>query len=125
IVQIVIGRVEPLLLALPLLAFPANFVLFGIENLLFLLFPVRMIAASPGDFQTSGRTLVIFFAKFLCLGPVILAGLLAFILVRLLADSIAAGLAATWLVTLGCAIGLIPLVVLAFNRFDVTRDTPT
>src|SRR5262249_46182382 len=54
IVQIVIGRVEPLLLALPLLAFPANFVLFGIENLLFLLFPVRMIAASPGDFQTSG-----------------------------------------------------------------------
>jgi hypothetical protein len=125
IVQIVIGRVEPLLVAVPLLAFPANFVLFGIENLLFLLFPVRMIAASPGDFQTSGRTLVIFFAKFLCLGPVLLAGVLAWILVLLITDSMAAGLAAAWVVALGCGIGLIPLVVIAFNRFDVTRDTPT
>jgi hypothetical protein len=125
VLQIVIGRVEPLLLVVPLFALPVNFVLFGIENLLFLLFPVRMIAASPGDFQTSGRTLVIFFFKFLCLVPVILACVLAAVLVSWITGSLAAGLAGAWAVTLGCAIGLVPLVVVAFNRFDVTKDTPT
>src|SRR5262249_58060947 len=39
LLQLVLGQVESLLLAVPLLALPINFILFGIENLLFLLFP--------------------------------------------------------------------------------------
>jgi hypothetical protein len=125
VLQVVLGRVEPLLLAVPLLALPVNFVLFGVENLLFLLFPVRIVAASPGDFQTSGRYMLIFLAKFLCLGPIILASALTALLVHLATQSIAAALAGASLVVLSCGIGLVPLIVLAFDRFDVASDTPT
>jgi hypothetical protein len=123
--MVVLGRFEPLLAAVPVLAVPVNFVIFAVENLLFLLFPVRMVATSPGDFQTSGRYLLIFFAKFLCLGPIMLAGGLAAALIGLVTESLAAALAGAWIVILGCGIGLVPLVVLAFKRFDVATDTPT
>ena len=69
--------------------------------------------------------LLIFFAKFLCLGPIILAGTLAAVLIGLVTGSVGAALAGAWVVVLGCGIGLIPLIVLAFNRFDVATDTPT
>ena len=36
----------------------------------------------------------------------------------------AAGLAAAWLVLTGSGAALVPLVALAFNAFDVSRDTP-
>jgi hypothetical protein len=123
--QLVLGRFEPLLLAVPLLAVPVNFVLFAVENLLFLLFPVRIVAASPGDFQTSGRYMLIFLAKFLCLGPIILASGLVAVLVQWATQSIVAALAGAWLTALSCGIGLVPLIVLAFDRFDVASDTPT
>jgi hypothetical protein len=125
ILSVVLGRVDPLLAAVPLLALPVNFILFAVENLLFLLFPVRLVATSPGDFQTSGRYMVIFFAKFICLTPIILASLLAALLVGFLTESLAAALAAAWVAAAGCGIGLVPLVVAAFKRFDVARDTPT
>jgi hypothetical protein len=125
ILSLVLGRLHPLLAAVPLLALPVNFILFAIENLLFLVFPVRLVATSPGDFQTSGRYMVIFFVKFFCLTPIVLVSLLGALLVGLLTDSLAAGLAAAWVVAAGCGIGLVPLVVAAFNRFDVARDTPT
>lgn len=125
ILQGILGRIEPLLLIVPLLALPVNFVVFGLENLLFLLFPVRMVAASPGDFQTSGRYMLILFAKFLCLGPIIVAAVLTALLIGLITDSLAVALAGAWLVVLGCGIGLLPLIVLAFDRFDVANDTPT
>jgi hypothetical protein len=124
VLQFILGRLEPLLLAVPLLALPVNLVVFGLDNLLFLLFPVRLVATSPGDFQTSGRYMVIFLAKFLCLGPIILAAVLAFLVIGLLTDSLAAALAGAWVIVFGCAIALLPLIVLAFNRFDVASDTP-
>jgi hypothetical protein len=57
-----------MLLSAILLAPPLNFLLFGVDNLLFLLFPFRAVAASPGDLQHIGRTMVEFFAKILVLG---------------------------------------------------------
>ena len=33
-------------------------------------------------------------------------------------------LAAAWVVLAGCAAGLVPVLALAFRRFDVARDTP-
>jgi hypothetical protein len=123
--MVILGQFEPLLAAVPFFALPVNFVFFGIENLLYLLFPMRMVATSPGDFQTSGRYMLIFFAKFLCLGPVILAALLAALIMALITDSLAAALATAWVVILTCGSALVPLVVLAFKRFDVATDTPT
>src|SRR5262249_30260159 len=43
-----------ILLACFAFAFPFNFLLFGVENLLFLLFPTRVMATAPGDFQAMG-----------------------------------------------------------------------
>src|SRR5262249_3174585 len=49
------------------LTVPFNFLLFGIGNLLFLLFPTRTVNASPGDFQAMGRYVLLNLAKFITL----------------------------------------------------------
>jgi len=125
VAMVVIGRFEPIIAAVPLLALPVNFVVFGVDNLLFLLFPMRMVATSPGDFQTSGRYMLVFVAKFLCLGPIVLAALLVGLLLGLLTNNVAAGLAGAWIVVLCSGVAVVPLVVFAFKRFDVATDTPT
>jgi hypothetical protein len=122
--MVILGRFDALLASVPVLALPVNFVIFGIENLLYLLFPMRMVAVSPGDFQTAGRNMLNFFAKFLCLGPIMVFALLVGLLIGLPTENVAAGLAGAWIVVLGGGIGIVPLVVLAFKRFDVARDTP-
>jgi hypothetical protein len=124
ILQAILGRIEPGLIAVPLLALPVNFLLFAIENLLFLLFPIRMVASGPGDFQTTGRHMLMFFGKFLCLAPVAFVALLAGWLVYWLTASLVAGVGVAWIILLVSGIALLPLVVLAFDRFDVARDTP-
>src|SRR5262249_51842292 len=47
---------------------PFNCLLIGIDNLLFLLFPVRTVAVSPGDFQAMGRQLLLTLVKCVALG---------------------------------------------------------
>ena len=47
---------------------PFNFVLVALDNLLFLLFPVRLAAATPGDFQALGRTVLLSLGKVIGLG---------------------------------------------------------
>jgi hypothetical protein len=117
-------HVEPLLVAVPLLGLPINFVLFAIENMLFLFFPVRMMATTPGDMQTSGRYMLIFLAKYICLLPIGLATFLVGALVWLVSQNIGVTLAAAWFVVAAAGVGLVPLAVIAFQRFDVSRDTP-
>src|SRR5207244_3447758 len=58
-------------------ALPFNTLLFAIENLIFLLFPQRMVAVSPGDLQGFGRQMIVFILKMLTLmlGGGIAAGL--------------------------------------------------
>jgi len=103
---------------------PFNFFLIGVDNLLFLIFPTRLVA-TVGDFQVYGRQLLLQMAKGVCL--VIAGGLSAvlaagayFLAGRSLA---AAGITAALALT-AFAAGLVPLIALAFQRFDVTRDTP-
>lgn len=124
VLLIVLGRIEPLLAAVPLLGLPINFVLFALENVLFLFFPVRMMATTPGDMQTSGRYMLIFLAKYLCLMPIGLAAFLVGLLAWFLTENVGIVLAAGWLVLAAAGFGLVPLAVLAFQRFDVSRDTP-
>jgi hypothetical protein len=124
LLQGVLQRFEPILMTVPLLAVPVNFVLFGLENLLFLLFPVRIGPGTGSDFQTSGRYMVVFLAKFLCLAPILLMGSVTFGVIHWLTSSLAASLAGVWLVVLASGLALMPLIVFAFHRFDVARDTP-
>jgi hypothetical protein len=119
------GRGEPLIWAAAAMAMPVNVILLEIENAVFLWFPTRTAAVSPGDIQTMGRVIVLMMAKLVCLGLAALtAGLAAAAAYYLSGHNEAAAIAAAWLVLTGEAIGLVPLVALAFQRFDVARDVP-
>ncbi len=108
-----------------LFVLPFNAVLLGIENLLFLVFPVRMVSGTAASFQHFGRGIVEMFLKMLLLLVAAaiagVAGLAAFLLS---AGSWVAALAVAWLVLAGIAALLAPCVAWAFRRFDVSTDTP-
>ncbi len=130
------------LLASAAFAAPFNFLLFALENFLFLRFPARVMAAAPGDFQAVGRNLLFVLAKMAVLTAVAVVALafggLGWLLTRVLftlagpgfdpeaAQSLAyaAGAASAWLVVAFSGLGLVPLVAWAFNAFDVGLDTP-
>jgi ABC-2 type transport system permease protein len=123
--QILLGRVQPALLGAMIFLAPINLLLFGVENLFFLWFPTRLVGAGPGDFQLFGRQMLLWLGKLLVLGVAVGLAFVTGLLVFLLAGHswLAAGLAA-WLVMAGITTGLLPLVVLAFQHFDVAQDTP-
>jgi hypothetical protein len=104
---------------------PVNFLLFALENVLFLLFPTRQMAATPGDFQALGRVVLIMLARMLILAMtaamVVLTGMGAFALTN---GSIAAALAVACTVLAMVCAGLIAVAGLAFTRVDVSRDKP-
>jgi len=105
------------------LSLPFNALLVGIENVLFLYYPVR-VAVGAGDFQGFGRQMLTLMAKLILMliagGLAALAGLLA----HTLTDSwLAAGVAA------GVVLSIIAATVVlwagaAFGRFDVAGDLP-
>jgi len=137
LVQGIVGRVAPLLLVFAAFTLPFNFLLFGLENLMFLLFPMRLMAAAPGDFQAMGRNVLFLLGKAFSLtlvaGAAALAGGLVYLLVGLAARPLpgtgetlqwACALAVAWMAVDVCAAALVPLVAKAFVAFDVARDTP-
>jgi hypothetical protein len=115
----------PVVIAAIVLVIPFNALVIAIENLLFLLFPVRIVAVSPGDLQGVGRQMTIFLAKMVIL---------------VVGCAIAAGVGAlAWLgtnhsmpefVSFTSAdlsledIALVPVMVTAFRKFDPASDTP-
>ena len=101
-----------------------DFVLVALDNLLFLLFPVRIMAATPGDFQALGRNVLLSLGKLIGLGVVVIVAGGVWITVSLVTGSPWAGIAAAWVALAGCGVGLVPLLTLAFRWFDVGRDTP-
>jgi hypothetical protein len=103
---------------------PFNFLLFALENLLFLLFPTRLAAATPGDFQTMGRNVLFLLGKVLALGVVAGAAGIVGGLAGYITDSRWVGLIAAWPVVAVSGAALVPFVALAFQAFDVGRDTP-
>ena len=57
-----------LLLAAAVFAPLYNFVLIVVENLLFLLFPTRVMVTTPGDFQAMGRNVLTQLGKLVGIG---------------------------------------------------------
>jgi hypothetical protein len=111
------------LLALGLLAFaPLVSLLFtALENLAFLLFPMR-VAAAPGDLTVMARNMINFIGKFVSLG--IAGGLAAGLgwIVGWLTGSRALGFATTWVVGAAIIVALMPALAWAFKRFDISAD---
>jgi len=118
------GRWDALVLIFLAFAVPLNLLVFGLDNLLFLWFPSRVVAASPGDFQALGRNVLVLLSKILALG--VAGGLSAgmwFVVSELLGFEVA-GLLSAWLTLTIFAGALVPLLALAFDSFDVARDMP-
>ncbi len=107
------------------MALPATFLMFGIENLMFLLFPTRATVANPADFAAFGRQILLIMSKVfgvcLTLGASALVGFGAY---SLLGAGRGVSLAISFCVASGFAVALVPLIVMAFLRYDVARDTP-
>jgi hypothetical protein len=116
-------RFDGFFVAAVALSLPFNVLLFGVENLIFLLFPTRA-AATPADFQGYGRQLLVFFAKGVL---ILIAGGLAATAgyaVYLVSGSRPAAVAAGGVVLSVIAVATIPAVGWAYERFDVATDVP-
>jgi len=104
---------------------PINLMFFAIENLLFLWYPSRM-AAGQVDIMAVGRQMLFTFGKIIALvvglGLASLVGALAY---WATGGSLPSALVLGWLAAMASALALIPLVGVAFERFDVARDVPT
>lgn len=106
-------------------ALPLSLLVFGVENMIFLVWPSRAAASSPGDLQFIGRLMLVMIVKMLvvggCCGVAALAGFVAY---WVFGRSWAAGLVVGWLVVSVLAVGTVPGVAWAFRRFDVSTDMP-
>ena len=104
---------------------PYNLLVIGVQNLVFLLFPTRMIQASPGDLQQFGRQMATFFLMVLLL--LVSLGLsagLGWLAYWLLGGSKMAFLMIFTLALYGMSAVIVPYVAWAYDRFDVGEDLP-
>ena len=113
--------VLPAFWAIGAFALPLNLLLLAIENLMFLWFPAKPVAHTPGDFQAMGRIMLLMMAKLLVLGLAsALAAALGFL--GYLVGGWIASAALVWLVLILLAIAFLPLIAAAFRGFDVASD---
>jgi hypothetical protein len=106
-------------------ALPFNVLYVGIENLFFLMFPLRSAGLIAGDMQLFGRQMVISPCKFLLLlfALAVSAGVgtIGYILSN---KSWPAFGAVAWIALSLVALATIPLLGRAYARFDPSTDTP-
>ena len=114
-----------LVLVALLFVVPFNVMLFAIENGLFLLFPTRSFGAAAGDLGHVGRHIVFFIVKILAVTVACgLAAGLGTLAALLAGGSIAVGVAVALLTLTVTAVATVPGVGWAYHRFDPSADTP-
>ena len=113
------------LLAAAVMAVPFNVLLFAAENLVFLVFPSRPAAVGPGDFQVLGRQMFTLGLRTLLvvLGATI-AAIFGIVASTLAGKSLAVLTAVVSAVMLLESAALLPLLAIAFDRFDPSARTP-
>lgn len=118
-----LGAPDPAIWSCLAFLLPVNLTFFAVENLLFLWYPSRVVAGQF-DIMAIGRQILLLLGKVIGLGLGIglaaLAGGLAYFLTRGLGPTLVVG----WAVMMASGLALVPLVGLAFARFDVSRDIP-
>ncbi len=115
----------PILATASAFCVPFDLMILALNNLLFLLYPVRMAAGTSFDFQLFGRMMLSFAMLFLTLIPAlgIPAGI-GGVAYLVSGYSLTAFSVTTWMVL---TVELVPLVLAlawAFWRFDVSTQTP-
>jgi hypothetical protein len=122
-VLLTVGSGSPVLPMVAALSLPFNALVFIVENVAFLVYPVRGPQGAM-DFQNFGRQTLFFLAKMIVLmiagGIAAVAGLIAWVMTQ---SWLAVGAAALGILLMAVA-GLLPLLVWAFERYDVSLDTP-
>lgn len=119
-----VAETRNVLFACAALTLPLNLFLFGLENLMFLLFPSRSVAFNPGDLQGFGHQVVLFAVKLFFLGIATSAALVPGIVVGTASGSLLAGASLAWTILIIEALLLWPLVAWAFARFDPSLEKP-
>jgi hypothetical protein len=102
---------------------PFDLLLIAVENLIFLVFPVRLNPVSPGDLEGWGRQMLVFVLKMVSLTILcaVAVGIGFCVFVATGRPSPIVFMAMTMTVMLLEAIGFVPLLVLAFRHFDASR----
>ena len=101
---------------------PFNLLLYGLENLLFLLFPTPLVPVGRVDFDFLGRTMVEFMVKTtLLIGACALAAGAGMRVLDLTERSWPAVAGVAWFSLSLIALLMLPLLSWAFNRFDISR----
>jgi hypothetical protein len=111
------------LVAVAALVLPGNLILVAVENLYFLWYPYRSVGINSFDFQAMGRQLLLLSAKLATAG--LAAGVAAGFAAGayyLTGRSFLPALAVAWVAAVVCGLGLVPLVAVAFDRFDVAHE---
>ena len=115
----------PIMLAGAAFCVPINVLLMSLNNGLFLIYPVRMPVGTTFDFQMMGKTMLFMFLQFLLLIPLLgipaVLGALAYFLSGFSWPAFAV---AAWLVLLVELLPLVFGVAWAFQRFDISTETP-
>ena len=96
----------------------AHVLLFGLENLVFLWFPTRMLA-NPGDIQQTPKVLMFASLKMVCLGILVLPALLVGVALNVLAENAVATAAGVFVAVTFATDGL--MLYLVGRAFRVRR----
>jgi hypothetical protein len=104
---------------------PFDLMMLGVSNVLFLLYPVRLVRSGAADLQLFGRAMIFMLLQFLILVPVVgipaAAGGIAFFLSGYKWTVFAA---VSWLVLVAELPVLVLVLSWVFDRFDPSMDTP-
>lgn len=112
------------LISAAVLILPANFAMFAVENLMFLLFPTRFVTAAPGDLQGSGRMMMVMFLKMFVVAIVVIAAVGIGAIVHIFSGNWTAAVASTGVIMIVEVIALLTAMSAAFVRFDPHTQTP-
>jgi hypothetical protein len=111
----------PLYLSAILFALPYNLLMFGADNLLFLLYPIPLVPRGQAGLLHASRVIVFMLVKSLfmlgCAAGIVVPALLA----RWMTGSLPAALALAWTTAWLPGAVLLLLIQWAFDRFDVSE----
>lgn len=111
-----------ILLAIAPFILPFNILLYGLENLFFLLFPAALVPVGRADFDFLGRTMLEFIVKSIILiASCVLSATLGWLVMKNLHLSWHVFIAVAWFALTSVSLLTLPLLNWAFRRFDVSR----
>ena len=111
-------NLAPWLLCGAILTLPLNLLLFEIDKLVFYIYPTRLAKGAPGDFQNSGKQMIFMTLKMLMLGAAGIVVIIAALPGALALQSpVVAVACAGFVLVIECG-ALVPLLIIAYDRFD-------